>query len=458
MATANLGPGPDVFSTFSNATQDVIKVLATNTGPDTVFFFENTGFDKIDLTDIPSITSPLSQIVITANGSDVDLTFPQVNGSTVTISGITASELQNLASQIFILAGSGVPSAPQPLGAEVFVVSSNATNYTDSGTTVAQATTTGTNLSYSISQVLANGTGGNVGGLFNINSSTGAISLATAGTNLTANFYDIQVTANSGGGTASPVGTIRVYTSLQNAIADTRIGNGTNDSADATGRETIKVAEGNYGSITLYEKSPSDQDVNKRIHIAGPYAGIQATGTRTAGTEAVVDRITLFSSTSLPGIRDGYDIDGLLVSGGRVDLYDLGLSGSERDNMRFRNNIFRGNTSSDPTIQIETPSGGATSDNIIIERNFFDGIAPRVSLAQGAPQAIKLNNVNTATIQNNRIIDYPGAQGFGVLTQYGTSGISVLNNQLSNIGIAAIAGPGISGSGNTLNGASIPGF
>ncbi|NES94727.1 MAG: hypothetical protein F6K32_05760, partial [Desertifilum sp. SIO1I2] len=172
------------------------------------------------------------------------------------------------------------------------------------------------------------------------------------------------------------------------------------------------------------------------LRLLGPNVGVAGTGTREA--EAVIGGSGIFL---VGGITDGLVVDGFEINGGRVQLIDNPPStGSARNNLTFQNNIFRNNPSSDPTIQIESPPGSnLISNNILITRNWFDGIRRPRPQFQAIPQAIRVNNVGGVSITNNRINDYgPGAQGFGILNQYGNQGISQSSNEFINIGIANV--------------------
>lgn len=428
MATFTLRPNqidtPDLSTT---AEPDIVVVPAGSTGAESDTILNFSTADRIDISAYGFTTAQVEQLIASSQSAGGGVRLVGANFSTLTLSGIAKSQLRV---ENFITSSqptdSIAPTAPRPLNAEVFVVSRDATNPTNGVIGSVQATDNVGVTGYELVSPPAN---------FSIDSVTGAISVTNAST-LGTTPITLQVRARDAAGNLSTPGSVTVFTSLQDAVnSNLVLADGVDNSfADpvtgSTGLGAIKVAEGNYQPVALYEKPNAGP-----IRLIGPNAGTAGVGTRQA--EARIQGTGIFL---VGGIQDGAVVDGFEVNGGRVQLYDANPNpGSARNNLAFRNNIFRGNSSSDPTIQIETARGGPISNNIVINSNWFDGIGPRPAF-QAIPQAIRVNNVSGVSITNNRINDYgPGAQGFGILNQYGNQGIAQSGNTFTNIGIADVS-------------------
>ncbi|MCD8490015.1 MAG: hypothetical protein LRZ84_25585 [Desertifilum sp.] len=419
-----------------------------------------TGIGGVDTLVVES-GAPRNDIIngFEANQDRIDLrAFPSLTFASLTISGTTNAVIQspgtfgsirlnNIASSAisasnFIFAGDPggtAPLAPLPFQAEAFV----ANNSTPNNALIGRIQSPGTGITYTL-------TGGGAGA-FTI--TTGGEIRRSTGTLPASGVVPLTVTATNANGTSSP-STINVFTRIEDAIADESLNDSINASfgQDSAGLNAIRVAPGQYDQVTLFEIPGR---TGQGPTLLGPNNSLDTTWNARTSTnpanpaanrnpEAIIRNITLLSLTSpsLPGIQRGIAVDGFLIDGGRVDLFDsLSNPGTPRSNMRFENNIFQNNPSNDPTIQIESPPGGAVSNNIVIENNWFNGVGTRAPL-QAIPQAIKLNNVSgQITIRGNRINDYgPGVQGFGILMQYGiTATRTITDNTFERIGVAPVS-------------------
>lgn len=418
-------PAPDLSTTPE---PDIVVIAAGATGAENDFIQNFSTADKIDVSAYGLTAAQVQTLIDNSQSLPGAVRIVGQNFSTLTLVGITKAQLT---SANFIISGQPsdtvAPTAPRPLNAEVFVVSRDATNPTNGVIGSVQATDNVGVTGYELVSPPAN---------FSIDSVTGAISVTNASA-LGTSPITLQVRARDAAGNFSTAGSVTVFTSLQDAVnSNLVLADGVDNSfidpvSGSTGLGAIKVAEGNYQPVALYEKPNAGP-----IRLIGPNAGTAGFGT-TRQAEARILGAGIFF---VGGIQDGAFVDGFEVNGGRVQLYDANPNpGSARNNLAFRNNIFRGNASSDPTIQIETAPGGPISNNIVINSNWFDGIGPRAAF-QAVPQAILVNNVSGVSITNNRINDYgPGAQGFGILNEYGNQGIAQSGNTFLNIGIADVS-------------------
>ncbi|MDI9635977.1 hypothetical protein QM565_09295 [Geitlerinema splendidum] len=416
--------GPNSLTSGIGAV-DTIVVPAGASSNDIINRFEQQ--DRIDLSAFPSLV--FSNLTITRAGADV------IIGNASTFGNIRLVDFPGtVTADNFIFAGGGAditpPSTPRPLDAEAFVISRDAANPTTEVIGSVRATDNVGVTGYELVGAPAN---------FSI-SNDGLISVTNA-PSLPAGSIQLQVRARDAANNLSATpGTVTVFTSIQDAVnSNLVLGDGVDNSfidpitGNSTGLGTIRVARGTYQPVALYEKPDAGP-----LRLLGPNAGVAGTGTRQP--EAVIGGSGIFL---VGGITDGLVVDGFEINGGRVQLFDDNPStGSSRNNLAFRNNIFRNNPSSDPTIQLESPPNGATSNTILIENNWFDNINIGARQPfQAVPQAIKINNANNITIRNNRINDYgPGAQGFGVLMQYGIGGTrTITGNTFERIGIAPVS-------------------
>ncbi|MDL5057789.1 right-handed parallel beta-helix repeat-containing protein [Geitlerinema calcuttense] len=439
MATFTLSPSTSDLITLT-PDPDIITVQfgANFTETDTLVNFSTA--DRIDISAYNYTEQQLQQLISGAQDLGGAVRIVGQPFSQLTLSGITFSQFQAAGSSLFIRTGADItaPTAPLPVQAEAFVAHTT----TPSGTVVGRVQATD---NIAVTQyTITGGTGPTAA--FTINPNGNIILNNPAALTSTAT---LAVAARDAAGNQSPTTNIRIFHRIEEAVAVATFSDNINQSfqSNPDGLDAVRVAPGNYGSVTLVETAPDD---GFRLRLRGPNSSVenptwQARTNPAAGrnTEAVIQNITLLSIGTFQGIQDGITLDGFLINGGRVDLYDTNPNpGTARSNMTFRNNIFRGNRSSDPTIQIETAPGGPVSNNIVIQNNWFDGIG-QLQPFQGVPQAIKLNNASNVTITENLIERYgPGVQGFGVLMQYGISNVSITNNTFDRIGVAAVFNQG----------------